>query len=121
MAGLVFGRATLKMDGAAVETEKGASLALGGETRTTRKSSNRVVGYSAEPVEARVECKVLLQDGVTLETFRQATAVTLSFETDTGQQYVVANAWLVEPPKVTDGEGGGVDLIFEGPPAEEVI
>jgi hypothetical protein len=121
MGAKVLGRAFIKMDGQSIETEGGAQLTLGGVMRTTRKSSGRVVGFSEEPQESRLECSVLLTAGVSLETFRQATAVTLSFEADTGQVWSVRNAHLTEPPQVTDGASSSVRLIFEGPPADEVL
>jgi hypothetical protein len=121
MGAQVLGRANIKMDGQSIETEGGAQLNLGGVMRTTRKSSGRVVGYSEEPQESRLECQVLLTAEVSLETFRQATAVTLSFEADTGQTYSIANAHLTEPPQVTAGASSSVRLIFEGPPADEVL
>jgi hypothetical protein len=70
---------------------------------------------------AMCECETSLRSGMSLETFRNMAGVTLIFETDTGQRYVVNDAFLTDTPTMKDGEGGNITLKFAGPPAEEVL
>lgn len=116
----ILGRATIKMDGALLLTHPGASLQLGGVNRTTR-TGNSVHGYSEQVQQARLECQVSLTGQTPLSAIRAAADVTVTFECDTGQTYVVSPAWLVEQPTITDGPDSNVTLIFEGPPAEELV
>ena len=115
-----YGKAFIKMDGNALESLPGASFEMGGVNRAPVIGGNKVLGYSEEPVPAKVECQISLAKGIKLEEFRQATDVTVTFQTDTGQTYQLKNAWLAEPPKSTQGEGGPVDLIFNAVNAEEL-
>jgi len=43
------------------------------------------------------------------------------FECDTGQRYVINDAFTTDTPTLKDGEGGNVTLKMEGPGAEEVL
>lgn len=116
----ILGRATVKMDGAVLMSHPGASLQLGGITRTTR-TGNSVHGYSEQVQPSRLECRVSLTAQTDMAALRAAADVTLTFECDTGQTYVVGRAWLTEPPTITDGNDSNVGLIFEGDPAEEML
>lgn len=113
------GKIRIKTDGKILDSLPGAKINLGGEERTPVVGSNAVLGFSAKPKESMVECQVSLGKGQKLEDFRKITDATLTAETDTGQMYVIAHAFLTEPPSLTDDQGK-VDLKFAGQPAEEV-
>ncbi len=114
------GRATIRVDAAVLETDSGATLDIGGVMRSTVSGANQVLGYAEAPKPARLECEVFITEGVSLERLRQISAATITFTTDTGQSWVLSNAWLTEPPVFTQaGEGGKARLVFEAPPAEE--
>ena len=115
-----MGRATIKVDGNTLETLPGATLDIGGSMRNTVVGADRVLGYSEAPAPAELECRISLGKGITLEDLRNVTAATIQFEADTGQTYIMRNAWLAEPPKITQGDDGPVDLKFASGPAEEV-
>ncbi len=115
-----MGRAFIKMDGSMLETLPGATLKIGGFARNTVVGSNAVLGYSESPEAAELECQISLGAGIALEDFRQAKAVTITFEADTGQTYIMSEAWLTESPSITQGDDGPVDLKFASKPAEEV-
>ena len=120
------GFATLKIDGAVLDTNGGASLDLGGVVRTavvdaTIVGSNRVLGWAQAPKQARLECEVFAQKGTSLQRFADIKNATITFTADTGNTWILPNAWLAEAPKFTQaGEGGKVNLIFEAAVAEEV-
>ncbi|MFN7305519.1 MAG: phage tail tube protein [Acetobacteraceae bacterium] len=115
-----LGRATIRANGQVIETAKGASLDVGG-TKRNPVTVGRVVGWSEETVPAMVECETTLRSGMSLETLRRLAGVTVIFECDTGQRYVINDAFLTDTPTMKDGEGGNVTLKFAGPAAEEVL
>lgn len=115
----VLGRAYIKAGGELLRTETGAKIDLGGVTRTPVTGPAGVHGFAEKVKEAMLECEVVLAKGDSLDKFRQMTDVTVTFEADTGQVYVIRNAWCMEPPVVTEGEGGKIPLKFVGPQAEE--
>jgi hypothetical protein len=114
-----LGRATIRANGQVIETAKGASLDLGGVKRNP-VISGRLVGYAEETVPAMVECETSLRPGMTLATWRNLVGATIIFEADTGQRYVIADAFITDPPTMKDGDGGNIVLKFAGPSAEEV-
>ena len=115
-----LGRATIRANGQVIETAKGATLDIGG-TKANPVTVGRVVGWAEETVPAMVECETTLRAGMSLETFRRMAGVTVIFECDTGQRYVINDAFVTDTPTMKDGEGGNVTLKFAGPQAEEVL
>lgn len=115
----LLGRAFIKVDGALLRSNAGAKIDLGGFVREP-VIGNQVHGYAEKVKEASVECEVSLAVGDSLETTRNITDATITFECDTGQVYVVKHAFLMEPPIITEGEGGKIALKFAGEPAEEM-
>lgn len=120
MAGKHLGKAYIKMDGKLLESMPGATLDLGGVERQPLIGSNAVLGYSEKPKPAMLDCKIALGIPTALEDFRTATDVTITFEADTGQTWNMPNAWLVEPPVVSDGDGGHIPLKFAAAQADQV-
>lgn len=116
-----LGKAIIKVDGQALETMPGASLDIGGDERTTLTGQNEVQGFFETPKPSRVECEVTVGKETRLAEMRNWDNVTISFECDTGQQYVVQGAWLLNTPSMKASEGGRVSLEFEGPPAQEMV
>lgn len=113
-----LGKAIIKVAGRALETMPGATIDLGGVTRTTQNGANKVLGYTETPKQSRVEATVSLKRGVSAQDLH-AKNVTITFEGDTGQIWSIASAWSTEPP-VIDSGAGTARVVFEGPPAEEV-
>lgn len=114
-----LGKAFIKADSSLFETLPGAKIDIGGVTRNPVVGANSVHGYAEQVKEATVECEISLGPDTRLAEIAAMSDVTIKFECDTGQVYVVRNAWLVEPPVLTEGEGGKVPLKFAGPPADE--
>jgi hypothetical protein len=120
MAGKHLGKAYLKMDGKLLESMPGATLDLGGDERQPLIGANAVLGYTEKPKPALLDCKIALGLSTRLEDFRLATNVTITFEADTGQAWNMANAWLVAPPVISDGDGGHIPLKFAAKKADQV-
>jgi len=115
-----LGKAIIKVDGKALESMPGASLDIGGSERTTLVGQNEVQGFFETPKPSRLECEISVGTDTRLADMRGWDNVTISFECDTGQQYVQQGAWLLNTPALKASEGGRVALQFEGPPAQEM-
>ena len=114
-----LGRATIRANGQVIESAKGASLDLGG-TKRNPVTVGRVVGYAEETAPAMLECETALARGMSLETLRNLTGATVIFECDTGQRFVIRDAFVTDTLTLKDGEGGNIAVKMSGPGAEEV-
>lgn len=115
-----LGKAYIKVDGELLETDKGAKINLGGYERKTIVGNNAVHGYAEEPKESTLECTISVGPDTDLTRFSKITDATITFEADTGQTWIIRNAWVTDTLECTDGDGGKVPLKFAGPPAEEM-
>ncbi|TXH32524.1 MAG: phage tail protein [Rhodospirillaceae bacterium] len=114
-----LGRATVRWNGNVIETNSGASLDIGGVGRDTIITGTRV-GFAEKTMPAILSCETSLEPDMSLDELRNIDDATVQFECDTGQTYVIRNAFLTDTPVVKDGAGGNVTLNFSGPPAEEI-
>lgn len=115
-----LGKAFIKVNGQLLESMPGAKLNVGGFKRTPVIGANGVLGYSEEPVQAQVECEIAVSGQTKIMDIAKFKGETITFECDTGQTFVVKDAFLTEPPELTAGEGGKVPLKFAGQPADPV-
>ncbi|MDP1655714.1 MAG: phage tail tube protein [Hylemonella sp.] len=120
MSGMRLGKAFIKFNGELLETLPGASIDIGGVERKVIKGNNSIHGYSEEPKESMIECEVSVGPSTSLTKLGAITGATITFEADTGQTWVVRNAFNTVTPKATDGDGGKVPVKFAGDPAEEM-
>lgn len=119
MSGKLFGRARIRANGEVLRTERNATLNIGGITRTPRPSDIEAGGYTEELTPSRLECEVQISQGLSLAALHGITDGTVTFEADTGQTWLINHAYSAEPPS-TSGEGKA-RLVFQGPPAEEML
>lgn len=113
-----LGRVTVRVNGEGLESKPGANIDLGGITRESIVS-DQGMGFKETPKPSRVECEMSVKRGTSVEALRTLTDATLVFDTDTGQSYIVRNAYTAETPKLTGDAGWS--LVFMGDPAEEVV
>lgn len=118
MAGQLFGRAFITIDGDLIETEIGASLDLGGMEREAKPGTHSADGYVERLKPARIECSPQVDADTRVSGFNFSGATVL-FEADTGQQFLVSGAYSVDTPAITAGEGTN-KLVIQGAPALEV-
>jgi len=119
--GATHSMAYIKHDGTLLSTLPGAKLDLGGRARASVVGDNAIHGYSETLKPSMLECEISLAQGYSLEQLRNLTGATVTYEADTGQTYVMRDAFVTETLSVTAGEGGKVALKFEGQPAEEML
>lgn len=117
--GQLLGRATIRVDGRVIETAKGASLDLGG-TKRNPIVYGRKVGYAEETMNAMIEGETSLEEGMTLEDLRNIAGAVVTFACDTGQSYVVRDAFITDTINLKDGDGGNIAIKIAGMPAEEI-
>lgn len=115
----VLGIATVKVDGDVLLIDNGAKLNPGGVTRTTVKGTE-VHGYAEQAMEAFVEVTATMSEQTRLKKIAAMSDVSVTFEADTGQTYILNHAWLENPPETTAGEGGKIPLRFVAKTCEEM-
>lgn len=115
-----LGKVWIKVDGDLLESLPNSSIDLGGVTRTPVTGGNKVLGYSETVKEAMIECEIALGPATSLTKLAGIKDAVATFECDTGQTYVVRDAFIVDPPKATAGDGGKVPIKLAGQPAEEL-
>lgn len=108
------GIVSIWLDGDLLDTIGGGEYEPGGFIRT-RKESDHNVHYTEKREAGTVTCKVVHTSDTKLKKLQRFNGE-LKYETDSGKQYVIANAFCEGRPKVSGGE---VDLVFVGDPGDE--
>lgn len=119
MSNRVMGKAQIKADGQLLDTLPGATLDIGGETRTTVVGANRVLGFTGAVAQSKLECEIAVKAQTSLAAIGRWEDLTVTFEADTGQTWVISHGWVTNPPTTTDNDGKA-KVVIEGPPAEEM-
>lgn len=119
--GMRLGKAFIKVGGQLLESMPGAKLDIGGKERVAVVGANNVHGFTEKVRPALMECEISVGKDTDLLQHEKWTAESVTFECDTGQVFVMRDAFSMEPPVMTADEGGGkVPVKFSGPPAEKV-
>jgi hypothetical protein len=113
----VTGIVKVYVNGALQRSKEGAKLILGGKERTAQ-TGYAVYGWAEKVVPAQVEFTLAHTADVDLIELNNLTGATVKFETDTGQSFMVANAFMTKPAELTGGEGD-VAMEMQGDPAVE--
>lgn len=120
MSGQRFGKAYINVDGSLLATMPGAKLNLGGVDRTAVVGDNAVLGFTEAPVASLLTCEISMGVGTSLKTLRDLKGATVTFECDTGQTYVMREAFTTKALEISAGDAGKVSLEISGQPAEEM-
>lgn len=116
----LFGKATIRLDGRELIKKQDGKLNLGGVQRHTVKG-NEVYGFAEEAMEASIELNHFIGADTDLDALNNASDITGLFQCDSGQQYVLAHAWLESPVEIDEAtDGGSTALKFVAPKAERV-
>lgn len=107
------GRATITYNGKRLRTREGATLGLGGTTRTPEALDDGTVGYSEATAAPELNCTVPLTQDLDIEELRNLKDANVVFESDTGKGWVIRDAFTVDAVSV----GKDVALKFSGQPA----
>ena len=114
----VTGIVYVKIDGELMRSKEGAKLMMGGYERTP-SVGHGLYGYSEKFVPATIEFTMAHVGGDDLLGLQAKVDSSLLFETDTGDTFVVNNAFATKPLELTGGEGD-VAMEYAGQPAELV-
>lgn len=115
----VFGQIKVKANGELFETTGGSTIDLGGPSREGVQGDYQAGAFRETTAEARVECTVLVKAGFGAVRLSRIDDATVTIESDTGQAYIIRNAYVAETISINSGEGTA-RLVFAGPPAEEL-
>ena len=111
----VLGLVTIGFGGASFESLPGAEFNPGGEKRKPLTTDQGRTKFATELVNSEVKVDVPVDENFSIDAFGDCG--TLQFVGDTGQAWIVRNAFLVERPTIKGGEGKA-SLTFNGDPAE---
>lgn len=115
-----LGRVTITINGQQQTSQPGAGLKLGGIKRNEQNNDFETF-FTEEIVNAEVTFQMPLGPGISLDAYRQMDDVTLTFTCDTGQRFILTQAWCADVLEVKGGSPGLVDLRFASPPAKELL
>lgn len=115
----VLGQAKIKVDGMIIETDGQATLELGGSNREDVPGDYQAGNFRESTAPSKLDCSILIKRGVSLTGLREIDNATVTFEADTGQTYIIRNAYVSET--ISAGQGDGkAKVVFQGPPAQEL-
>ena len=112
------GKAIIRADGLRLRTENGATLSLGGFNRTSERHGGQTY-FKEDEVPPKLECSVLHDKDTNLLTLNNITGATIEYECDTGQIYILRDAFVIEPVSLDSGTGKA-SLMFEANSIDEV-
>lgn len=107
-------------NGVKYPAEKGATFKQGGLINKTVYAGRQVFN-SQEPMAAEVKVSTPYLAGTSIATIMAAQPAELQFVCDTGQTYVMPNAFIVGQVEITGGEGGKMTITFNANAAEELL
>ncbi|MCY1280309.1 Phage tail tube protein [compost metagenome] len=110
------GRATITYNGKRLRTREGATLNLGGTSRTAEALDTGEVGYSETTAAPELSCTVPLTDDLAVQELRDLVDANVVFESDTGLSWVIREAFTTNTVSI----GRDVALTISGQPAEQL-
>jgi hypothetical protein len=115
----ITGKAIIRVDGQELRSADGATLNFGGEKREPKVGSGKVYGFSAETVAPELECQIYHTADTSLKALAAIVDATITFDTDTGKQFLLREAFVTDVPSLKTKDGT-VDLKFSAISCEEV-
>lgn len=117
----IHGRATIYINGQALDTDPGATLRVGGYKNNDRSTDQRF-HYNQSFTPSQVVCKVPVSRDASLRYLQELADVEIQFLSDTGKRFIITDAAQTGDVELAGGaDGGKVELTFNGQPAEEMI
>ncbi|PIW54588.1 MAG: hypothetical protein COW16_10385 [Sphingomonadales bacterium CG12_big_fil_rev_8_21_14_0_65_65_10] len=114
----VVGQVTLTVDGTQYPTSGEGTMEIGGPSRENVPGDYEAGSFRESTVPAKAEFQLLHKSGVDLAEIRAIDNATVTLRTDTGDTWIMRNAYSAEPPSF--GQDGKARVTFEGPPAERI-
>ena len=117
---LVVGIIDLVINGAKIDTEKGASFMNGGLIQNPIVAG-RKLHVAGEWKEGMVECTTVLKAGQSAASLYKLGSLQVQALLDTGQTITWSGYQVGEQPKVTGGEGGKIALKWAVSEGQELL
>lgn len=109
LTGIVY----IKVNSELLQSTPGATIDVGGYERNAI-TGHAMYGHTNTLKPSMVTCQIAHSAATDLAAMRDWSNVTLTFECDSGPQYVIARAFLTKPPVLTSGSDSNVALEFMG-------
>lgn len=116
----VLGIVDIVWRGRNILVEKGAKIKVGG-IKNNAVTYGRGVSRAQEFEGSEVTATTHLEKGQRYGSLWTAEEGELQVVCDTGQTYIIADAFLTDIPEITGGEGGKIELKWAGSAPEEVL
>lgn len=111
------GRITIRIDGQEYASNDGATLDPGGVVRNPVKGGGRVHGFSEQDEEPKATASFPDHPDLSIKALDALTDATITFDTDTGKQYVIRGGYTVTPSKLN---GTNIDTSWSGIDCDEI-
>ncbi len=111
------GKVVIRVDGSVIPTENQAKLNVGGDKRNPEVHGG-ITYHSDEEQAPMLECTVLQTKKFSAIALTKIENATVLFEADTGQKYIMRQAFTTEP--VEFGGNGKAPLKMSGQLPDEV-
>ena len=111
------GKAQVRINGAEYPTNPGATFTPGGEQRTA-VVGYKVYGFKATPLQTTLQATFPNHLSLSLMDVNGMVDVTVIFEADTGQRWLMARAW--NTGQSTLSGDGDISTTFEAQEAQEL-
>jgi hypothetical protein len=112
----VTGRVFITVNGSRLASKEGAKLNMGGVSRTGVAGDSGVHGYMEKTEIPYIEGTISHKANTDMVALAAWANETATFQTDTGQTFLLRNAWLAKPPELSKGE---ISLRIEGVTCEQ--
>jgi hypothetical protein len=100
----ITGRAIIRIDGAVIPSENGATLNPGGVNRVAERHGG-VTYFREEEIVPTVECQVNHTADVDILALSNIVGATVMFEANTGRKYLLSGAFTTEPTPLDTAAG----------------
>lgn len=115
----VVGQVSVKIDGATYPTDGSSSMEIGGVTRESVAGDYDASAFKESTAPAKAEVTLNYKKGVSLSQLRSIDNATVILEADTGITWLMRNAYVADV--ISWSQDGKAKVVFQGPPAEEVL
>ncbi|MEZ5709727.1 MAG: phage tail tube protein [Blastomonas sp.] len=116
----VTGQSRITADGEVLPTDGSSTLEPGGVTRESVIGDYDASSFRETPAPSKLECTLLVKRGRSITSIQAIDNATVVTEADTGQTWIMRNAYVAEAVSLSTSEGK-VRVVFMGPPAEELV
>lgn len=115
------GRATIRVNGRFHDSLPGATIEPGG-TQNTAQPGTWEIHRSEALIPAKVSASFPAKAGVSVQYYQGLTDVEVTFITDTGQTYILRDAFVTNIVSLQVGNSGGFFPVeFSSNPSEELV